>query len=130
IPTPTVTLPMYGLTVAPGTQIYAVTKTADIVKLDGAAAVATMPANYSNATWTLLNLLPAGANPIRIKYNPYDGLIYVPNWAHDSVSVIDPATDSAVDVITGFSSPFDVVFSPVAKFAVQLSSTGLRKITT
>ncbi len=105
-------------------KAYAAMGSADLLKLD----VDQLPGNF---TWTTLPaILPAGANPMRIKYNPYDSLLYVPNWAHDSISVIDPVTDAALDVITGFDSPIDCVFSPTGKFAVQLSGLGLKKIQT
>lgn len=128
--TPTPALPLYGVTVTPSSQVYGVTKGPNLLKLDGVAACATLPANFTQVPATTLNLLPVGAQPIRIKYNPYDGLIYVPNWSDDTVSIIDPGTDTAVDVVSGFNSPFDVVFTPTKKFAVQLSGTGLQEITT
>ncbi len=69
-----------------------------------------------------------GANPRRVKYNPVDGFIYVPGWASNSVIVVDPATDTVVDTKVGFSTPWDVVFTPSKKWAVQNSMVGLQEI--
>lgn len=65
----------------------------------------------------------------RIKYNAVDGLLYIPNWAADTVQIVDPNTDTLVDTKTGFTSPFDAVFTPTKKFAVQNSRVGLLEIT-
>lgn len=123
---------VFGLTRVPSTQkIYAVTGTQSILKLNADEAVVTLPANYSTATWsTLAAILPIKSNPVRIKYNPGDGMLYVPNWVADSVSIINPATDTAEDVITGFDSPIDIVFTPTKVFAVQNSNKGLKEVST
>jgi YVTN family beta-propeller protein len=82
-----------------------------------------------NTPKTVINTGVATANPRRIKYNSNDGLIYVPGWASNSVIVIDPATNTVQSEKTGFYLPWDVVFTPTKKWAVQNSSQGLREIT-
>lgn len=78
---------------------------------------------------TTINTGDASATPYRIAYNPYDGLIYVPGYASNNVVVIDPATDTVAATKTGFDSPFDCVFTPTKKWAVQQGGVPLREIT-
>lgn len=86
--------------------------------------------NTVGSPFALTNIATGDTNatPYRIAYNPYDGLIYVPGYKSNNVVVIDPATD-ACTIKTGFDSPFDVVFTPTKKFAVQHSDVGLLEIT-
>lgn len=67
------------------------------------------------------------ATPYRIAFNPYDNLIYVPGFKSNNVVVINPATD-ACTIKTGFDSPFDVVFTPTKKWAVQQGTVPLKEI--
>lgn len=106
-------------------RIYGVQGDADVFSFD-ASAVA--PPAMNNFGWTRLSILQAAATPVRIKYNSVDGLIYVPGWASDQVEVLNPSTNTITAVKTGFTAPFDVVFTPLKKFAVQNSSVGLREI--
>lgn len=77
---------------------------------------------------TVIDLGRASANPHNIRYNSNDGLIYIPLYRDDTVAVLNPADDSFV-IKTGFTNPFDAVFTPTKKFAVQHSSIGLKEIT-
>lgn len=70
----------------------------------------------------------ANATPYRIAYNSNDGLIYVPGYKSNNVVIIDPATDTVVETQSGFDSPFDVVFTPTKKWAVQQGAIGLKEI--
>jgi len=123
---PTPTKPCYGIALAPGTKLYVVTKSSTIFKVNGNEAVAGLPGPFGLATWSSLLLLQSGARPIKIKYNPFNGLIYVPTWAGNTVEVLDPATDTIVAIKTGFNTPLDVVCTPTKVFAVQNSATGLK----
>lgn len=98
-------------------KFYAVRNTNSILKWDS-----------PTDTLTDLNLLDSSANPMRIKYNPADGLIYIPTWNHDTVAILDPATDTITTEKTGFFDPIDVVFTASKKFAVQNSGVPLREI--
>lgn len=106
------------------TKLYGVNGTSGIVKADANLAIPT-PAPM---TFTTLSVLNASSKPVRIKYNSNDGLIYVPTFSNDTVEVLNPASDTISSIKAGFSSPFDVVFTPTKKFAVQTSSEGLREI--
>lgn len=79
-----------------------------------------------------LNTGDANATPYRIAYNPYDGLIYVPGYKSNNVVVIQPGAGATLDTIvatrTGFDSPFDVVFTPTKKWAVQQGDVPLKEI--
>lgn len=68
------------------------------------------------------------ARPRRIYWNSVDGKIYVPGWQSDSVIIINPAAADAVSVQTGFDSPYDIVFTPTKKWAVQHGLRGLKEI--
>lgn len=100
-------------------RYYAVDNTSILVTCDAA--------NFS--TIGSVNTGEALANPRRIKWNSVDGYIYVPGWASNSVIVIDPETNTVVATKTGFNQPWDVVFTPTKKFAVQNAPIGLREIT-
>lgn len=76
---------------------------------------------------TQINTARANANPQRIRYNSVDGLIYCPLYNDDTVAVIDPS-DNSFSIIAGFDAPFDVVFTPTKKFAVQHGNVGLLEI--
>lgn len=73
-------------------------------------------------------ILPdASAKPFCIRYNAADNKIYCADETTNTVFVID-ATTEAVASQTGFDSPFDVVFTPTKKFAVQHGLDGLKEI--
>lgn len=78
----------------------------------------------------LADIALGGTNPTPFccRYNSVDSLIYVPTYKGNSVVVVNPATDTVVATKTGFDSPFDVVFTPTKKFAIQHSSVGLKEI--
>ena len=74
-----------------------------------------------------LATIQANAKPFRIKYNPNDGLIYIPCQSQDCVIVWNPATDTGT-VQTGFISPIDCVFTSTKKWAVCNGVTPLQEI--
>lgn len=118
-----------GGTIVPGThQMYCVSVTNTVRKVDLATATALLPASFQNCTATALTILAATAKPCKIKYNAEDGLIYVPTWSGDTVEVLDPASDTITSIKTGFTAPHDCVFSPGHKWAVQQSAQGLKEI--
>jgi YVTN family beta-propeller protein len=89
------------------------------------ANVAKIAAN----TWDWVNTGVGDATPINIRYRPFDQQLYIPNWQDNTVTVLDPITDTVSAVKTGFTSPIDVVFTPTKAFAVQDSTVGLLEIT-
>lgn len=66
--------------------------------------------------------------PMRIRFNPHNGKIYLPDLATNQVIIFDPATDTVESVKTGFTDPLDVVFTPTKAFAVQQSGKALKEI--
>lgn len=78
---------------------------------------------------TVIDTGRANARPFNIRYNSVNDRIYVPTWPDDTVVIIDPASDTVESVKTGFDSPWDVVFTPTKKWAVQLATPGLKEIT-
>lgn len=71
------------------------------------------------------------ANPFHIRYNPYDGLIYCPQYYDDTVAVINPAASplsAGITIQTGFDFPYDMVFTPTKKWAVQHGNVGLQEV--
>lgn len=121
---------MLGVCVVPGAppSVYYVTGSRAVLKANVAQAYAAAPF-LSQFTVASTNLLQVTAKPIRIRYNPYDGLVYIPTGSGDTVEILNPATDTITAVKTGFTAPIDCVFTPTKKFAVQNSSVGLREIT-
>lgn len=77
---------------------------------------------------TIIDLGRPNADPYNIRFNDYNNYIYVPCWSDNTVAIISPSDDSVV-IVTGFDSPYDVVFTPTKAFAVQHSRQGLKVIT-
>ena len=86
--------------------------------------------------WTGISLgapYPTTPLPYRIRYNPVDGLVYVPDVQGNEVFVINPVTKTVVKVYPSpytmpLDSPIDVVFTPANVFAVQQGINGLALI--
>lgn len=120
--------PIVGVCFCPGPQkAYGVKCTNTIVSCNVTQAYSALP-SLTDFSWSDLVILQSGANPFRIKFNPYTGKVYIPTWAKNAVEILDPATDTITSVKTGFSSPIDAVFTPTKSFAVQNSSVGLKEI--
>lgn len=70
-------------------------------------------------------------NGVNIRYNSFDGLLYVAGGADNTVIVINPAGPSIVppNPRTGFDLPVDFVFTLTKKFAVQAGPVPLKEIT-
>ena len=66
--------------------------------------------------------------PMRLRFRPSNGLLYIPCQDKDGIVVFDPVAESAVWK-GGFDSPVDVVFTPTKAFAVQTGPIGLKEIT-
>lgn len=110
-------------------KVYAVTGGQDIVKFNVNEAYPLVAGPAGSFTWTVIaGILPAGSTPMRIRLNPADGMMYIPNWMADSVSIIDPSTDVALRVVSGFEAPIDIVFTGTKVFAVQNSAKGLKEV--
>lgn len=69
----------------------------------------------------------ANADPYNIRFNPYTYYLYVPNWNDNTVAIISPVDDS-ITIVSGFDSPYDIVFTPTRTFAVQHSREGLKEV--
>lgn len=124
--TPTAVTTFGHCYVSTTTKVYAVRGTQDLVKFN---VNESFPLSGVDFTWSHLpGMLPVNANPFRIRFNLNDGMIYVPNWGADSVTIIDPATDTSVNTVTGFESPIDMVFTPTKVFAVQNAARGLKEL--
>jgi hypothetical protein len=107
--------------VAPSTgDIYAGTQNGLIKRL-----------NYSGGFTLISSLNTTMGNTIfKIRYNPFDGLLYCPCFAEDKIAVVDPATMALSGAIrTGFASPWDVIFTSTKKWAVQAGNLGIKEIT-
>jgi len=78
---------------------------------------------------TLIDLARPNANPLNIAVNPYNFHVYVPLWKDNTVAIINPLDDT-FQIVSGFDSPFDVVFTPTKAWAVQHGSPGLKEIVT
>jgi hypothetical protein len=81
--------------------------------------------------WPSGNFCPQNSNrtPQNIRYNPHNGLLYIPMWTTDEVMVFDPNTDTVVRTATGYDRPYDMVFTPTKSWVVQRGgSAGLKAI--
>lgn len=112
-------------------KVYFATASQTIKKADVATAYSALP-TLTDFTLSDISLIDSDAQPMRLRYCAHDGLIYIPTWSHDTVEILNPATDVVNPTPkTGFNNPIDCVFqtvSPFKKWAVQWSSVGLREI--
>lgn len=67
-------------------------------------------------------------NGVNIRRNSNDGLLYIAGGNDNTVCVLNPVTN-AFTIKTGFDLPWDFVFTPTKKFAVQQGSTPLKEVT-
>jgi YVTN family beta-propeller protein len=56
--------------------------------------------------------LPAGSAPFGIAFNPNNGNMYMTNFNSDSVSVVNPSTNTVISTIPVGSAPFGIAFNP------------------
>lgn len=100
----------------------------------GWASAAGINPGFANFAVSVVNSGQISANPYRVKsvngfgLNPLNGKVLVACWGDNTVLVYDPLTNSFSSVKTGFTSPFDIVSTPTANFAVQSGVTGLQPI--
>ena len=114
-------LSIHGITHDPiQNRVYAVTRTNTLAEFD-----VTNPAAPALTQRTIPGTNP---QPVKVKWNTYDQLVYIADWPNDAVVVYDPLT-TLFTVKTGFDSPWDCVFTQSKKFAVQQSGVGLKEIT-
>lgn len=111
----------FGIEVAPSTgDIYTGTQNGLLKRL-----------NYSGG-FTLVSTLNTtmGGGIFKVRYNPFDGLLYCPCFAQDKVAVVDPATMALSGAVrTGFDSPWDVIFTATKKWVVQAGNAGIQVLT-
>jgi hypothetical protein len=129
-PTPIDT--MLGVCVIPnGTpanvKVYCVTGSDLVIKATVSDAYSGLPF-LNNFAFTNLTILAADSKPMRIRYNSYDGFVYIPTWSNDTVEKLNPATDTISQIYTGFTNPVDIVCTPTKIWAVQWSEVGLREV--
>ena len=82
----------------------------------------------TGAAAAIIDTLQTNARPRRARWNSVDGKVYIPSWQDNSIIVINPAAADAVSVQTGFDSPYDMVFTPTKKWAVQHGRVGLKEV--
>lgn len=88
---------------------------------------------FADITFIDTGVANANATPYRIVHNPYDSLIYVPGYSSNNVVVINPTLNdvnpaTGITTITGFDSPFDIVFTPTKVWAVQQGLVPLKEV--
>lgn len=107
----------YGICVVPHSQtLYVTARTGVVYWWQIGVSIA----------WTGITV--GAALPYHIRYNPFDGLVYVPDVNGNQVFGIDPVSQAVVSQVTGLDSPIDVVFTPTNVFAVQQGLVGLKLI--
>lgn len=117
-----------GITYLPSQDMILVSSaSAKIFRCTGAYLESLTSDNNPTDT-TDLTLPDSDASPFAIQYNPYDGKAYVPGYTNNKVYIIDPSSGYSIVTKTGFDSPFDCVFTPTKKFAVQHGAQGLKEI--
>ena len=56
--------------------------------------------------------IPVGSIPIGVAFNPDNGFVYVANFNSNTVSVIDPSTNTVVATIPVGTNPVGIAFNP------------------
>ena len=56
--------------------------------------------------------IPVGVNPFGIAYNPKNNNIYVTNYGSNTVSIINPTTNSVIDTIPTGTNPAGIAYNP------------------
>ncbi len=111
----------FGIEVSPSTgDIYVGTQLGLIKRL-----------NYSGG-FTLVNTLNTGivGTIYKVRYNPYDGMLYCPIFGQDSIAVVDPSTNTLNGAVhTGYASPWDLVFSATKTWVIQGGNEGVKLFT-
>lgn len=101
--------------------VYATDGAGNLLRLDNPGASA-----YTVFDMTAVQ---SGADPCRLRWNVYDGQIYMPCMTNNSFILWDPNTVTGV-VKTGFANPVDVIFTGTKVWAVQNSpAEPLKEIT-
>lgn len=113
------TLRIYGFAyVASSDQDYCANRSNLILKLDASNVIVGSAIDTGRTAADIWN----------IRRNSVDGKLYAPTFTDNAVVVIDPNAGDSVTVKTGFDSPWDVVFTPTKKWAIQHSAIGLKEI--
>lgn len=84
--------------------------------------------NASLVYQSTVNTARVAFNPVNMRLNSNDNLLYIAGGADNTVIVLNPA-DNSFTVKTGFDLPWDFVFTPTKKFCVQQGTIGLKEIT-
>lgn len=111
-------------------KVYCVRGDFSVLMVDASTA---MP-GFNNFPFSVFNTGRPNANPFKLKYvdfaggHPFSNKVLIPTFADDSVVVWEPSTDTASSIKTGFTSPFDIVSTPIKSFALQTGLTGLKEI--
>jgi hypothetical protein len=108
--------PLNGAWYAP-ILTYAAPTTLAVIKVTGDHVLSTINTNT------------IGSTARHIRYDAVTQRIYIPDGNAGSITVLNPATDTVESVKTGFTMPWDVVFTPTKRFAVQNAPKGLLEIT-
>lgn len=122
-----------GITFVSGHRwAYAVAGNNNLIQISG-TGVSGSSSYYPPLKWAQIDLSLQDASlsgicPIKVKHNIYDDKVYIPTWTDDRVIIFDPVTHLITAIKSGFSSPFDMVFTPTKQFAVQQSVSGLKEI--
>ncbi len=111
----------FGIEVAPSTgDIYVGTQNGTVKRL-----------SYSGG-FSIVSTLNTGSVGViyKVRYNPYDGLLYCPIMANDTIAVVNPGTNTLVGALhTGYDSPYDLVFSSTKTWVVQQGNLGIKLFT-
>jgi len=79
--------------------------------------VALNPAFAQTAQFVGLAPISVGGSPLGVAMNPAGTQAYVTNFGHDTVSVIDTATNTVSATITVGNNPFGVAVNPAGTYA-------------
>jgi YVTN family beta-propeller protein len=71
---------------------------------------------------SVVGAVAVGHDPQGITYDSSNQLLYVANYRGNSVSVIDTRTDSVIANVSPVTSPYRVLYNPVAQDVLVLSS--------
>ena len=108
----------FGVEVAPSTgDIYAGTQLGTVKRLSYAAGFSLISTCNTGVAGTIY----------KVRYNPYDGLLYCPIYGQDAIAVINPGSNGLVAVHAGYDSPWDLLFSATKTWVVQGGNLGIKE---
>ena len=81
----------------------------------------------NTTTNSLVDVIPVGAGPNGIAYNPNDDKVYVTNSISGTISVINGSSNTVTTITVG-KTPIGIIYNPVSN-SVYVANSGSNIVT-